>query len=262
MADGFIIGVYNYCDRWCERCPLTSRCRVFAMEEDFNRGDDWNDAFWNVFDNLPQHEPDECLEDPFTEDSPFEEEPVSTELDGGDDDELGSLPVRHPMVQLAMEYAMQARQWLNQHSPPDEEPAIGPTPAERNAHEVRREDAVDILRWYSHQIGVKLARALHADRDREEEGQFDVVDEVDQEEDEIRSAVVEAAQMDRDGSAKVALIGIERSLGAWTIMRDDFSTHEQTISGVQRTLARLRRFIDQQIPGARIFQRPGFEYDI
>ena len=28
--DGFIIGVYNYCDRWCERCSLASRCRVFA----------------------------------------------------------------------------------------------------------------------------------------------------------------------------------------------------------------------------------------
>jgi len=25
----FIAGIYNYCDRWCERCPYTSRCRVF-----------------------------------------------------------------------------------------------------------------------------------------------------------------------------------------------------------------------------------------
>jgi hypothetical protein len=31
--DGFIVGVYNYCDRWCERCPLTGRCRVFAEEQ-------------------------------------------------------------------------------------------------------------------------------------------------------------------------------------------------------------------------------------
>ena len=30
VSDGFIVGVYNFCDRWCERCPLTSRCRVFA----------------------------------------------------------------------------------------------------------------------------------------------------------------------------------------------------------------------------------------
>ena len=30
VRDGFIVGVYNYCDRWCERCAFTSRCRVFA----------------------------------------------------------------------------------------------------------------------------------------------------------------------------------------------------------------------------------------
>ena len=30
--DGFILGIHNYCDRWCERCPLTHRCRAFADE--------------------------------------------------------------------------------------------------------------------------------------------------------------------------------------------------------------------------------------
>lgn len=57
-----IPGVYNYCDRWCERCPLTRRCLNFAMEqeqlrEDFD-GDDANrdldnQKFWKVMsDNL------------------------------------------------------------------------------------------------------------------------------------------------------------------------------------------------------------------
>ena len=31
--DGFIVGIYNYCDRWCERCTLAGRCRVFAEEQ-------------------------------------------------------------------------------------------------------------------------------------------------------------------------------------------------------------------------------------
>jgi hypothetical protein len=31
--DGFIIGVYNYCDRWCERCRLQTRCRVFVDQQ-------------------------------------------------------------------------------------------------------------------------------------------------------------------------------------------------------------------------------------
>ena len=28
-----ISGIYNYCDRWCERCPFTSRCLVYATEK-------------------------------------------------------------------------------------------------------------------------------------------------------------------------------------------------------------------------------------
>src|SRR5574341_771910 len=47
----FISGVYNYCDRWCERCPLTARCLVYATEreqdtEDPGSRDINNRAFW------------------------------------------------------------------------------------------------------------------------------------------------------------------------------------------------------------------------
>src|SRR2546428_13738189 len=30
LQDGFIVGIFNYCDRWCETCAFTSRCRVFV----------------------------------------------------------------------------------------------------------------------------------------------------------------------------------------------------------------------------------------
>jgi len=30
----FIPGIYNYCDRWCERCAFTSRCMNYAMGEE------------------------------------------------------------------------------------------------------------------------------------------------------------------------------------------------------------------------------------
>lgn len=30
VRDGFILGIYNYCDRWCESCAFTSRCGAFA----------------------------------------------------------------------------------------------------------------------------------------------------------------------------------------------------------------------------------------
>src|SRR6185295_12735447 len=28
----FISGIYNYCDRWCERCAFSSRCFLYATE--------------------------------------------------------------------------------------------------------------------------------------------------------------------------------------------------------------------------------------
>src|SRR5688572_8678500 len=43
LADNpnFIEGIYNYCDRWCERCPMTHRCLVYAstpQEESVENG--------------------------------------------------------------------------------------------------------------------------------------------------------------------------------------------------------------------------------
>lgn len=32
--EGFTTGISNFCDRWCERCPDTRRCRSFAMGKD------------------------------------------------------------------------------------------------------------------------------------------------------------------------------------------------------------------------------------
>src|SRR6266481_3050097 len=44
----FISGVYNYCDRWCERCPFTSRCAVYEIDHQFDTppSDGTDAAFW------------------------------------------------------------------------------------------------------------------------------------------------------------------------------------------------------------------------
>ena len=46
----FIPGIHNYCDRWCERCPFTSRCMNFALSEeafpDPESRNINNEAFW------------------------------------------------------------------------------------------------------------------------------------------------------------------------------------------------------------------------
>ena len=30
----FILGIFNYCDAWCKRCPFTFRCLNYAKIKD------------------------------------------------------------------------------------------------------------------------------------------------------------------------------------------------------------------------------------
>jgi hypothetical protein len=52
LANGphIIQGIHNYCDRWCERCPLNEYCSLYATENERdgaagNKNAD-NEEFW------------------------------------------------------------------------------------------------------------------------------------------------------------------------------------------------------------------------
>jgi hypothetical protein len=64
---------------------------------------------------------------------------------------------------------------------------------------------------------------------------------------------------DADGSAKVALIGIDRSLAAWSEMLRQLPNEEDQILPLLAALSRLRRDIEATFPDARAFIRPGFD---
>ena len=49
---GFIPSIHNYCDRWCERCPFTSRCRAYAIEMTI-RIDGFDGELTRAAENLP-----------------------------------------------------------------------------------------------------------------------------------------------------------------------------------------------------------------
>ena len=55
----YIPGIYNYCDRWCERCQFTSRClNCTLVEEQFGNlqeNDELNEVFWQKFSEMLQN---------------------------------------------------------------------------------------------------------------------------------------------------------------------------------------------------------------
>src|SRR5260370_34382544 len=84
-------------------------------------------------------------------------------------------------------------------------------------------------------------------------------DDEDSDEAELREALIAAATDDSDGSAKIALIAIERSVNAWRFLQSSLPEKADTIIPMLLELERLRRAAEQTFPTARDFVRPGFD---
>jgi hypothetical protein len=64
---------------------------------------------------------------------------------------------------------------------------------------------------------------------------------------------------DADGSAKIALIGMDRSIAAWAVILKSMPEQEKVILDFLVRLERLRRETERTFPKARAFVRPGFD---
>ena len=100
-------------------------------------------------------------------------------------------------------------------------------------------DAIEIIHWYQFQIHVKIKRGLH--------GKLAPIEEDDD------------FPKDSDGSIKVALIGIDRSIAAWGKMHFIFPEKEDEILELLIQLERLRRYTEKEFQNARDFKRIGFD---
>ncbi|HSO74547.1 MAG TPA: hypothetical protein VLU47_06900, partial [Blastocatellia bacterium] len=104
-------------------------------------------------------------------------------------------------------------------------------------------EAVEVIRWYQFQIAVKIMRGLMRDDDEDEENGESSF----------------AHQKDSDGSVKVALLGMSRSIGAWGRLSEEFPDQASEMVPLLVHLERLRRMTEVCFPNAMNFIRPGFD---
>jgi hypothetical protein len=232
----FIPGIYNYCDRWCERCPQTSRCMNFALsEEEFadpETRDIRNEAFWKKLSEVFS-ETLELLKE--------EAEERGIDLNTLDPEEYRKEAKRkrdtaesHEVCRVAMLYSNLVEDWFKTAA------SLIPAGPAQHGEEAALEEALEVIRWYQHFIYVKLMRAVRGELDEREE-----------EPDEF--------PRDSEGSAKVALIGIDRSIGAWGTVYAHDLLHDEKILRFIACLDRLREEVQNTFPRARSFIRPGFD---
>src|SRR5215510_4596838 len=110
----FISGIYNYCDRWCERCPLTSRCLLYAQEqadgEDLDAYDINSEAFVeklkSIFEQTREMLTTMAKERGIDLDSlDLEDDSFSRKQD--------ELRESHPLSRAAEQYAKMVKQWFD-----------------------------------------------------------------------------------------------------------------------------------------------------
>jgi hypothetical protein len=237
-----ISGIYNYCDRWCERCPLTSRCLVYATEqEDYDSPESHdirNEAFWRKLGSIFQ-ETREMIAEWAKEAGIDLTEPTAE--DEARHQKKRQLVDNHPLTRCGKKYANAASDWFRELDQTIEisDLRVGESDGE---HVESLEDAREVIQWYQYQIAVKTMRALSGRREELEED----------------PETPEFAK-DSDGSAKVALIGIDRSIAAWRLMQLSLPERAGSIVPLILQLERLRRRLEKGFPEARSFIRPGFD---
>jgi hypothetical protein len=64
---------------------------------------------------------------------------------------------------------------------------------------------------------------------------------------------------DSDGTAKIALIAIDRSIGSWATLLPVFPARQNATLEILALLSRLRVELEQEFPDAWAFVRPGFD---
>lgn len=246
----FIPGIYNYCDRWCERCPFTSRCMNYAIRQedygDLESLDMNNKEFWLKLSETLSGALDLLKE--MLEESGINIDEVNVENAMNEEEQNLKLAEDHDCAREAKAYYEMVEKWLENAKIIFDKKAdelelglkleIPKIDVHWTAENIQ--DAVEVISWYQHFIYVKIIRALSDKIVGFEE-------------------ILEDYPKDSDGSAKVALIAIDRSLAAWLELYNNFPDKEDEILEFLIHLDRLRKKVEETFPAARAFIRPGFE---
>ncbi len=139
----------------------------------------------------------------------------------------------HLLCRVAKNYTKMVEDWFRER-----ETLFSEIAAAREG--VSLEESIEVIRWYQYFICTKVMRAVRGRIEEEEEG-------------------CEDFPSDSDGSAKIALIAIDRSIAAWAVVQYYITDGGQEVSDIIAFLDSLRQGVEETFPNARSFIRPGFD---
>lgn len=253
MDTNYIPGVYNWCDRWCEKCRFNERCSLYAKEkEDFLREEEEEmdaDAFMEmVSKNIAEavdllHKIAEEKGIDLQEMQQSEENKKSWEEMKKQEEALDN----HPLVQKSFEYLDISRAWLaserikSRLEQLEKEVELGlKNDAEGLTEFNQIKEALETVQWFQTMIPVKNKSALNSKLEKDFWDSYPV------------------EERHYNGTAKLALLCIVKSMEAWESLMK-WMPDEDGILDCLASLQQMKSIINEEFPEASKFIRPGFD---
>ena len=149
---------------------------------------------------------------------------------------------QHELSLSARRYAEMVQRWFTEEFAVEEHVHDDTTGKSKNTEDdIDVSDAIEVIRWYQFFVAAKVFRALMGLDERMATTPWlrtEVLPNADLDEDEMEFA---GAGDDSDGSAKIALIAIDRSSSAWRVMQSSLPEKADSIRPMLVELERLRR---------------------
>jgi hypothetical protein len=222
MDPSIIMGIYQGCDQWCMYCPATRHCLAYRCNPEIESGK--QDIHRSLADRLHEGMT-------FMKQLCEAEGQPTPELDAILSDSPRTPPaaiqIDDPIERMGRRYAhLSDALLISRRDFPFEmkRRESGPT-------------AFEVFAWFHQLVPAKIYRALYGAA--------------------LAARGDDRLQQDSQVSAKVALIGIDRSieaLGTMAVEEDD-----PRLELLQAQLRRLRREVDARFPLARAVIRPGLD---
>ncbi|MFK8008819.1 MAG: hypothetical protein AB8H03_20835 [Saprospiraceae bacterium] len=243
--ENFIPGIYNYCDRWCERCPFSNQCQNF--QEQSAKGDHDQDFEAEYFlDSLQESLQDavQMLEQA-AEERGLDWEEIQEAAENFEEEEPEYTPTQLNLIKRSKQYYKLSSLWLdsNEHLISQKEEEIQRKDdlginVEQEVDELN--DALNSIYHYIYFIHTKIGRAIEGLHDEWMMEEYPI-------------------QNDANGTAKITLIAIEKSIAAWEVIRNQMPDAEDDILDILVLLSRLKGGMKKEFPQAEGFVRPGFD---
>lgn len=237
-SQGKIPNMHLYCDRWCEICRSTAQCEIFvpvatshkkALKPDFGDFDFTLKKFykWATERNIT---PEEIV--------------VGSPADAARREKNKKNPRTNETSKIAADYRIESmnfkskyKEKFNQFRQTCISKAELDSSADRtNEHKILQ--AFEVIGWYELQMPLKITRAYL--------GEYECPDE-------------EKKYLETNGSAKVVLTGIERSIPAWDTLGTNFPELDHECNNFILQLDRIRKRMLADFPKAAEFIRPGID---